>query len=165
MKTCPICGAQAIDDAETCFDCLYSFANLSSEACDPRDLRALGTEPTPQQKPTPQQEPTSAPVPITRETSGKIFLELWKRGHLATRYIAPAGSLYVGSAPFNDVALTTQPIARRQLHLYRENGCLYAEVLDTSTSRLFLNGHALDGRVPVHPHDSITFNDVRLVLE
>lgn len=32
MKTCPICGAIAFDDAETCFGCLHAFAATEGEA-------------------------------------------------------------------------------------------------------------------------------------
>ena len=30
MKVCPVCGARAFDDAETCFGCLHPFAEQSA---------------------------------------------------------------------------------------------------------------------------------------
>lgn len=27
MKTCPVCGARAFDDAEVCYGCLYRFSD------------------------------------------------------------------------------------------------------------------------------------------
>lgn len=32
MKTCPVCGARAFDDAETCFGCLHRFGDSTDEA-------------------------------------------------------------------------------------------------------------------------------------
>jgi uncharacterized membrane protein YvbJ len=41
MKTCPICGAKAAPDAYTCFDCYYSFHEMSARAVDDLDRRFL----------------------------------------------------------------------------------------------------------------------------
>lgn len=32
MKTCPVCGAVAFDDAEICYGCLYRFGEEGSHA-------------------------------------------------------------------------------------------------------------------------------------
>lgn len=38
MKTCPVCAANAVSDATTCFECLYSFEKMV-----PLDTRGLSS--------------------------------------------------------------------------------------------------------------------------
>lgn len=45
MKTCPICGARAFDDAETCFGCLHRFGDSVDEAYLPDWYPASKTQP------------------------------------------------------------------------------------------------------------------------
>lgn len=42
MKTCPICGAIAFDDAETCFGCLHNYAAGSGPASGPKQVAGEG---------------------------------------------------------------------------------------------------------------------------
>lgn len=45
MKTCPVCGARAFDDAETCFGCLHRFGDCVDEAYLPDWYPAAKTQP------------------------------------------------------------------------------------------------------------------------
>lgn len=168
MKTCPICGSKAVDSASTCFECLYSFVEHSAEACYlpksqteediAQEERATAVDPT-------QEEAckVSKPASLTPQDVTDIFVELWQRGTLTRRYLSHNGSLYVGSARFNDIDLPLSKVAKRAVHIYRDEMCVFAEVLD-ATFPIFLNGKKLDGAVPIKPNDVLSFEDIRLVL-
>lgn len=191
MKTCPICGSKAVDRATTCFECLYSFADHSTEACiktskwtAPKAVKGAqaqleksekaregsGAEAMPViQKPAQmskikQNAKTVAPVSqLPEKVVGDIFLEMWRRGTLEKRYLSHNGSLYVGSAPFNDVSISSHHVARRALHIFRVGETIYAEVL-SDAHPIYLNGQQLDGTVPLRALDALSFEDIRLVL-
>ena len=69
----------------------------------------------------------------------------------------------MGSARFNDIDLPLSKVAKRAVHIYRDEMCVFAEVLD-ATFPIFLNGKKLDGAVPIKPNDVLSFEDIRLVL-
>ena len=179
MKTCPICGSKAVDSASTCFECLYSFVEHSAEACYlpksqteediAQEERATATESAQEEIATaagPMQEEAckiSKPASLTPQDVTDIFVELWQRGTLTRRYLSHNGSLYVGSARFNDIDLPLSKVAKRAVHIYRDEMCVFAEVLD-ATFPIFLNGKKLDGAVPIKPNDVLSFEDIRLVL-
>lgn len=190
MKTCPMCGAKAVDMASTCFECLYSFIdhtagdaplnlpaerdladtpNVSSKS-EPPETSASSTESAPVDAhglvsvaaaADASKEP--APSRLTPQDVSDIFVELWKRGTLEKRYLSHNGSLYVGSAPYNDVKISSGRVAKRALHIYRLGDTVFAEVLSDST-QVFLNGQELDGVVPLRASDTLSFGDIRLVL-
>jgi len=154
MKTCPICGARAVENATTCFECLYSFIEMSISPVEKEEERDEVVE-----------APSEGPAESVRvgDCTDDIFLELWRKGRLQKRFISHNGSLYIGSAGFNDVFLQSSRVAKRQLHLYRQGGDMYLDVLDFSYP-VFLNGQELDGAVPVKADDAISLEDVRLVV-
>lgn len=154
MKTCPICGARAVENATTCFECLYSFIEMSINPAEKEEERETPVEVA--------CEESSRSV-LVGEHAEDIFLELWRKGRLQKRFISHNGSLYIGSAGFNDVFLRSSRVAKRQLHLYRQGGDMYLDVLDFSYP-VFLNGQELDGAVPVKADDAISLEDVRLVV-
>ncbi|MBK5211416.1 MAG: FHA domain-containing protein [Coriobacteriia bacterium] len=154
MKTCPICGARAVENATTCFECLYSFIEMSISPVEKEEEREEIAE-VPSKK--------SFENALSGEHAGDIFLELWKKGRLQKKFISHNGSLYIGSAGFNDVFLKSSRVAKRQLHLYRQDGDMYLDILDFSYP-VFLNGQELDGAVPVKADDAISLEDVRLVV-
>lgn len=155
MKTCPVCGAKAVDIASTCFECLYSFVEQSAEDC--YETKKPQLEETPPSKLLPKE------VQLSPKEVNDIFVELWHRGILEKRFLSHNGSLYIGSACFNDVALESTRTPRRAVHIYRMADGIFAEVLDGSF-QVFLNGKKLDGVVPLKQNDALSFEDVRLVL-
>lgn len=170
MKTCPICGSKAVDSASTCFECLYSFIEHSAEACYISKEDCGSAE-------KPFKEGTSEKVNeadngsfcvdkdsrLTPQEVTDIFVELWQRGTLMRRYLSHNGSLYIGSASFNDIKLPLSKVAKRAVHIYRDDMSVFAEVLDEAFP-IFLNGKKLDGSVPIKTNDVLSFEDIRLVL-
>lgn len=174
MKTCPICGSKAVDMASTCFECLYSFIEHSAEACfeDKTKNREASKQGEVDEK---EQEEISSLSSKDESESGHlqhalsaqevtdIFVELWKRGRLSKKFLSHNGSLYVGSAPFNDVEVGSQRVARRALHIFRSGNTVFVELLDDECP-VYLNGRRLEGIVPLKENDALSFEDVRLVL-
>lgn len=172
MKTCPICGSKAVDTASTCFECLYSFVEHSAEACcfpcdEKRENGEEEIEKKESGKDIHEKDPTTSEktqtAELTPENVADIFVELWQRGTLTRRYLSHNGSLYVGSARFNDIKLPFSKVAKRAVHIYRDEEVVFAEVLDDAFP-IFLNGQKLDGSVPIKAHDVLSFEDIRLVL-
>lgn len=167
MKTCPICGAKAVDMASTCFECLYSFIDQSAEACSHKataqqtDGGDLGEDPAANAEAVAQDLPPQSS--LTPKEVSDIFIELWKRGRLRKRFLSHNGSLYVGSAAFNDVEIASSRVAQRALHIFRSGDTIFAEVLSDGCP-IFLNGQKLEGVVPLKESDALSFEDVRLVL-
>lgn len=190
MKTCPICGSKALDRATTCFECLYSFADHSTEVCvqsskwakpesrsvsshlperneHRKTAKEAGESLEQEDHPKVSQKKCAEVVASSRQLPekvvGDIFLEMWRRGSLEKRYLSHNGSLYVGSAPFNDVSIASHLVARRALHIFRVGETIYAEVL-SDAHPIYLNGQRLDGTVPLKELDALSFEDIRLVL-
>ena len=174
MKTCPICGSKAVDMASTCFECLYSFIEHSAEACfeitSEKNVQQEDAEKEGLQAGCPEEpclddecEEEIAPCALSEKDMTDIFVELWKRGRLSKRFLSHNGSLYVGSAPFNDVEVGSQKIARRALHIFRNGDTIFVELL-AEECPVYLNGKRLEGVVPLRENDALSFEDVRLVL-
>lgn len=178
MKTCPICGAQTIDRAVTCFECLYNFKEMStgvvlfSELEDKQNLRV---DLPPREEIDTQEsmvcaEDASAASPCTEESLKEceqqfcdLLIEMYHRGRLRSRYRSHSGSLYVGAASFNDIKIDTPHVAKRHLHFYRTGDTVFAETLSENYP-VYLNGHELSGIVPISAHDTISLGEVRFAL-
>lgn len=175
MKTCPICGSQAIDRATTCFECLYNFKEMSAGVVLFSELEKAVTPLADLNESTHQGDPQGAeacPInsPKTAESLTEdaqlfcdLLIEMYRRNKLTCRYRSHSGSLYVGAADFNDIEINMPSIAKRHLHFYRSGEAIFAETL-SSKSPVFLNGHSLDGAAPISPRDTITMGDVRFAL-
>ncbi len=59
MKTCPICGAQAFDDAKTCYGCLHKFTSSDT----PRHAATSQRKATPSLPEIPRTAFVSPPAP------------------------------------------------------------------------------------------------------
>ncbi|MCL2323955.1 MAG: FHA domain-containing protein [Actinomycetia bacterium] len=127
MKRCPICGAHAVEEANTCFECLYRFDTLSTEDVSKLDLRPRARRPE-----------EAVPAPATRRS---FSVEL-RRGAARPHCIdAPLGSLYIGRAVFNDLVIDEEEVLRRHAHLYRLRQGVFMELL-SATAKATINGQA-----------------------
>ncbi|MDR1412915.1 MAG: FHA domain-containing protein [Actinomycetes bacterium] len=135
MKTCPLCGAKASDEAATCFECYYSFAEMSARMTEENDAQIRRRE--------------IRPVLITPPLPDRCLkVELRRAGRLLRRVVSRRGSIYVGSRDYNDIVLVDNHISERHLHLYRSEGYLYAELLNGQTSLIIdENAHASPAKI------------------
>lgn len=183
MKTCPMCNAKVFDVALTCFECLYSFRNHSViEAPEFSQAKTVPKENPEEGERDECQEPRDAEtdyfpdeadggvsraqeIPQVQEGEGreKLVVEFWQRGKLRRIYSTKKGSIYLGSESYNDIFVPTKRIARRQLHLYIQNGMVFAELLDESHP-IYLNGKELEGKTTLSKNDALSFADIRLIL-
>ena len=137
MKVCPVCGSGALEGAETCFECLYSFASMS----------AANTDREPERK----------------RTRSDLSVSVFESGRKRSTVRSKRGSIYVGRELFNDIAIACPTVARRHLHLYQVGAQLMAEQMEPA-STTFVNGVPLQGSREVHPQDRLTIDDVELVV-
>ncbi len=133
MKRCPICGAHAVEEAGTCFECLYHFDTLSTE-----DVNKLKTPEVP-----PAEVP-QAPVYLPQAAPTRSFSLEVSRGAAPARQVeAPQGSFYVGRAVFNDLVIDEELVMRRHAHLYRLAQGVFMELLCTSAEAT-VNGRPIN---------------------
>jgi len=139
MKRCPVCGAHAVEEAGTCFECFYHFDTLSTE--DVRKLDMPITDPVESSQGEEESPPPALvpQVPPTRNFSVEI-----DPGAAGTRCIeAHHGSFYIGRAVFNDLVIDEELIMRRHAHLYRLEQGVFMELLSTNAEAT-VNGQAIN---------------------
>ena len=73
MKTCPICGAKAFDDASTCYGCLHSF-DFEESSSEPRNSSPSGMPLKPEQHGAFRNAPDNGSEEARRETFGEAAL-------------------------------------------------------------------------------------------
>lgn len=165
MKTCPICGSKAISQAVTCFECLYNFKEMSAGVVLFDELEEAAKVETPVDTETELVNPpeTEESLANNEKLMHELLIEMYQRGKLTCRYRSHSGSLYVGAANFNDIRINLPSIAKRHLHFYKSGEAVFAETLSV-TCPVFLNGHSLDGAVPICSRDTISIGDIQFAL-
>jgi hypothetical protein len=127
MKTCPICGSKAAPAASTCFECYYSFAEMSVRDVDDSDLRFRKRQ--------------APPLLMLPGCACELNVELIRDGEVLRRLRSHRASIYVGSQPYNDLALEVEGLSARHLHLYRLEGHIWAELIGNGRAdRLIVDG-------------------------
>lgn len=98
-----------------------------------------------------------------KDTTEPLIIEFWQRGKLKSVYRSASGSLYLGSESYNDIFVPRKCLARRQLHLYKKDGMVVAEILDQKYP-VYVNGKQLEGEATLSKNDALSFGDIRLLV-
>ena len=135
MKRCPICGAHAVEEAGTCFECLYHFDTLSTE--DVCKLEAAASPPI-----IAAPEPAASPIFVAEPSAARSFsIDVRFGAAPPHRAATDTGSLYVGRGSFNDVVIDDECVMRRHAHLYRLEQGIFMELL-TPEAAATVNGQS-----------------------
>lgn len=141
MKKCPMCGSAAVENAAVCFECLYSFDQMSCAAmmAPARGSVAVGGQPE----------------------SFDVLVDDPDCGH--NTYSLSDGALHVGRLPSNDIVVSDPMVSRRHLRLFIDRGQVWAEVIAAKNPPR-LNGEPFRGTVKISTDDVIHVRRVTIQL-
>lgn len=131
-KTCPCCGQILFADMDTCFECMYKFAE--QEGPDMTNQLPLEER---------LKEETCQPLVTSEANTSEVCLWI-KTPELEAHIPLPKQGLRIGRSPHNDVVLHSRAVSRSHTELLPdENGMVVRDL--GATNPILYQGKALEG--------------------